>query len=662
MVPAAGAAPTCCRPTGCTPAASRSRRGATTCAESPATRNAAHRRVVLGPGPRRHRVAVWLDNPLDVGRRLLPHGPVDRDVQHPRPRGRPPAALPQPAHQRRRRPLAPGLPGLPAARRSTGASTSPTTGTSSDPTNPTSPSTAATRSPARRCAASSPATPSASPAGRSCKGLLRGLRQARGPSGRAAHPRRPGRDRSALFAVAGHPWLYLVPLVPAVHDGVAGAQPPAGRSPSTAGWSAPPTAAAPPTTCASRGGPLLDGAVPHRLAPGPPRRHGRAVAQPSRAARRARRVRLGHAPTSSTRATWRCGRRSRAVRPRRRPRGCRGRSRAATRRWPAARARDDGGAEGGEHGDDGGADRRRRRAVAVALELTNAHPIDPAGGAAEEDGRERQRPGEAGRQRRERPSVGRTRFDGTARGIETSLTMTEWRFDEPLGCPSMRTLVVLPTYNEAENIVEVLRRLREAAPDAGVLVVDDASPDGTADLAERSAPSSADVEVLRRAGQGRPRLGLPRRLRARHRRGRRRPRRDGRRPVPRPGDLPRCWPPSHTAPTSRSARATCPAGAIPNWSWHRRMLSRWGNRYAAGVLGLAVHDATSGFRAYRADCLKRIDLDAGDGRRLRLPDRDDVPPRAARRSRRRGADLLRRPVRGARRRCRAASSSRRSCW
>jgi dolichol-phosphate mannosyltransferase len=53
-----------------------------------------------------------------------------------------------------------------------------------------------------------------------------------------------------------------------------------------------------------------------------------------------------------------------------------------------------------------------------------------------------------------------------------------------------------------------------------------------------------------------------------------------------------------------------PGGSIPNWSFHRRFLSRWGNRYAALVLGLAVRDATSGFRAYRAEFLDRFDLEA----------------------------------------------------
>jgi hypothetical protein len=51
-----------------------------------------------------------------------------------------------------------------------------------------------------------------------------------------------------------------------------------------------------------------------------------------------------------------------------------------------------------------------------------------------------------------------------------------------------------------------------------------------------------------------------------------------------------------------------PGGSIPNWAWHRRLLSEGGNRYASLLLGLGVADSTSGFRAYRADMLRRIDL------------------------------------------------------
>ena len=62
----------------------------------------------------------------------------------------------------------------------------------------------------------------------------------------------------------------------------------------------------------------------------------------------------------------------------------------------------------------------------------------------------------------------------------------------------LRPLIVLPTYNEAENIAEILRRVRAATPQAGVLVVDDSSPDGTADVARAMAAEIGDVEILSR--------------------------------------------------------------------------------------------------------------------------------------------------------------------
>jgi glycosyltransferase involved in cell wall biosynthesis len=54
----------------------------------------------------------------------------------------------------------------------------------------------------------------------------------------------------------------------------------------------------------------------------------------------------------------------------------------------------------------------------------------------------------------------------------------------------------------------------------------------------------------------------------------------------------------------------CDGGSIPNWSRRRKLLSRWGNRYAAAVLGMPIRDATAGFRAYRSEMLRRLDLDA----------------------------------------------------
>jgi dolichol-phosphate mannosyltransferase len=174
----------------------------------------------------------------------------------------------------------------------------------------------------------------------------------------------------------------------------------------------------------------------------------------------------------------------------------------------------------------------------------------------------------------------------------------------------VRTLVVLPTFNEAENIEEVLRRLRAALPDASVLVVDDGSPDGTADMAEKLDRELGPIAVMRRASKS----GLGSAYRAGFRRGIA----EGFEVlVEMDSDL------SHDPAALPAMLGTLertdaglvigsryiPGGAIPAWSLHRRLLSEWGNRYAALVLGLKVRDATSGFRAYRASALARIDLD-----------------------------------------------------
>ena len=68
----------------------------------------------------------------------------------------------------------------------------------------------------------------------------------------------------------------------------------------------------------------------------------------------------------------------------------------------------------------------------------------------------------------------------------------------PVGSPAVRVLVMVPTYNEAENIDEVLRRVRRAVPDADILVIDDASPDGTSELAEKLRDEIGHIDVLRR--------------------------------------------------------------------------------------------------------------------------------------------------------------------
>ena len=172
----------------------------------------------------------------------------------------------------------------------------------------------------------------------------------------------------------------------------------------------------------------------------------------------------------------------------------------------------------------------------------------------------------------------------------------------------MRTLIVLPTFNEADNIVEVLQKLRAVVPEASVLVVDDASPDGTADLVEEVAEQIGDVSVMRRPAKS----GLGSAYRDGFRRGlsvgydvm-----------VEMDSDLshdPAALPSLLSAVADGAALALgsryIPGGSIPDWSWYRRALSRWGNRYAAAVLGIDVKDATSGYRAYRAEALTKIDF------------------------------------------------------
>jgi glycosyltransferase involved in cell wall biosynthesis len=174
----------------------------------------------------------------------------------------------------------------------------------------------------------------------------------------------------------------------------------------------------------------------------------------------------------------------------------------------------------------------------------------------------------------------------------------------------MRVLVVLPTYQEAENIATVLRRVRASEPTANVLVVDDASPDGTADLAAAVGLEVGGVDVLRRPGKA----GLGSAYRAGFAWGLERGfdafvemdsdlSHD-------PGALPDLLAPLGQGADVVVGSRYVPGGSIPQWGVHRRALSRAGNVYAAMMLGLPITDMTSGYRAYGAGILRRIDLGA----------------------------------------------------
>jgi len=157
---------------------------------------------------------------------------------------------------------------------------------------------------------------------------------------------------------------------------------------------------------------------------------------------------------------------------------------------------------------------------------------------------------------------------------------------------------VIPTYDEAANVAEVLEKVRAAAPDVDVLVVDDNSPDGTAAVARRAAEQLGQIDVLVR--ERKDGLGIERGYE---------------RLVQMDADLshdplviPRLLAGLDRGMDMVIGSRYVPGGAVPHWPWYRRALSRYGNRYACFVLGMDVNDATSGFRAYKADVLKAIDV------------------------------------------------------
>ncbi len=173
----------------------------------------------------------------------------------------------------------------------------------------------------------------------------------------------------------------------------------------------------------------------------------------------------------------------------------------------------------------------------------------------------------------------------------------------------MRVLVMLPTYNEIENIQDVLERTRASLPEADVLVIDDGSPDGTADRAEKLAEELGGIDVLRRASKS----GLGSAYRAGFRVG-----------LARgydvmiemdadlshdPAVLPELVAAVEQGADLAIGSRYVAGGSIPDWKWVRRAISRGGSLYSRGMLGLSVSDATAGFRAYHRDALSRIDLD-----------------------------------------------------
>jgi dolichol-phosphate mannosyltransferase len=172
----------------------------------------------------------------------------------------------------------------------------------------------------------------------------------------------------------------------------------------------------------------------------------------------------------------------------------------------------------------------------------------------------------------------------------------------------VKVLVVIPTYNEALNIEAMLGRLGEVVPEASILVVDDGSPDGTAEIVERVGAQRPTVHLLRRTVKS----GLGSAYRAGFSWGLEQGfdafveidadfQHD-------PAALPTLLGAAERGAGVVIGSRYVKGGSTPKWPWYRLLLSRGGNQYASVMLGLKVADSTAGFRVYRATALAAIDF------------------------------------------------------
>ena len=172
----------------------------------------------------------------------------------------------------------------------------------------------------------------------------------------------------------------------------------------------------------------------------------------------------------------------------------------------------------------------------------------------------------------------------------------------------MRTIVVVPTYNEAESIRPIIARIRSAVPAADVLIVDDNSPDGTGTIADDLAAVDAQVTVLHRAakaGLGAAYLqGFARAIAHGY---------DAIVEIDADGSHDPAELPAMLALVSEDGADLVigsrwvEGGTVVNWPWTRRAISRMGNRYARVMLRSRIRDLTAGFRVYRASALRDLD-------------------------------------------------------
>jgi dolichol-phosphate mannosyltransferase len=174
--------------------------------------------------------------------------------------------------------------------------------------------------------------------------------------------------------------------------------------------------------------------------------------------------------------------------------------------------------------------------------------------------------------------------------------------------PIGQVAVIIPTYNERENLENVTSRVLDAVPQANLLIVDDNSPDGTGELADKLAAADNRVHVMHRPGKSglgaayiagfgwalEHDYGAMVEMDA-----------DG---SHQPEDLPSLLTALAGADLVVGSRWV-PGGKVKNWPRSREALSRGANIYVRLMMGIKVRDATGGFRAYRASTLRKIDVD-----------------------------------------------------
>lgn len=172
----------------------------------------------------------------------------------------------------------------------------------------------------------------------------------------------------------------------------------------------------------------------------------------------------------------------------------------------------------------------------------------------------------------------------------------------------MRSLIIIPTYNERESLPTVMDRLRRAVPEGDVLVVDDNSPDGTGGMADEMARADSQIHVLHRTeknGLGQAYIagftwGLEHGYEilvemdadCSHQ----------------PEELPELLRAVEDGADLAIGSRYVPGGSTVNWPWHRKFISRGGGIYARFFLGSEIRDITAGYRAFRARTLEAIDF------------------------------------------------------